>query len=143
MKKIIKILARLFLFLILLIFIGYIINSIYFKLEQIKIAHILGVNINDYPPSQYFPQGYFLLELQSGMSIKKVHAIMKGYVSVKKCGDYMERYFFISDKQGINVLLLDLLYSEDKLLLKKIVTFDRGYNPYTPECIPGQLKPKE
>jgi len=139
-KTIIKIMAGLFVSLILLIFLGFIINAIYFKFEQIKIAHILGVKIKDYPPSQYFPQGYFLLKLQTGMSVEEVHSIMKGYVSVKKCGDDMEQYFFISDKQDMNVLLLDLIFSEEKFLLDKIVTFDRGNNPITTTCVLGQLE---
>ena len=66
------------------------------KPQQEKLAKSLGVNIQDYPYSHDFPSGYFFSALKPGMTIREVHAIVKGYKEVYRCFGYTELYYYFS-----------------------------------------------
>jgi len=136
-KKILIIFLGILLFSIFIICIKSYREQKYFSQEQEKIAKILGTQIENFPPSQHFPYGYFDKKLKKGMSLSEVHSIMKGYVSVYRCSDLLENYYFISENDN-NTLEFSIIYDEDKLF-SELISEERGYHFLSPECIPGQV----
>jgi hypothetical protein len=66
------------------------------KNSQEELAMQLGVRIQDFTPITDFPTTYFANTLKSGMTYEKVHAIIRGYKEVFKCGDQIEIYDYFN-----------------------------------------------
>jgi len=86
--------------------------------EQRNLARELGVNIEDYPYPDKFPTGYFSFVLKSGMSIKEVHSLIRGYTSVFRCDKAFEEiyyYFSNNDSKALRFIVyydMDFKYDE-------------------------------
>ena len=109
------------------------------KPQQEKLATALGVKIQDYPYEHDFPAGYFYNVLKPGMTLREVHAIVKGYKEVYHCFGFSELYYYFSGDEDKAVVFM-LTYDNDG----KFVDL-RGNDPFSSsfgvgsECSVGLL----
>lgn len=106
--------------------------------QQEKLANSLGVQIEDYPYPSSFPNGYFYIKLQSGMTINEIHAIVQGYENVYHCGDYSEIYYYYSQEDN-KALRFELLYDEQGRFKQLRGEDDDSRTIRTEGCMPGLI----
>lgn len=87
-------------------------NSAPFKEEQVRIAERLGVEINDHPYPDVFPEWYFQSVLTKTSTVEEVHNLVVGYKKVFTCGKNIETYYYFSDSDK-KALRFKISYSND------------------------------
>jgi hypothetical protein len=75
--------------------------------KQHNLGEFYGVSVDDYPPSEIFPIGYFRDLLVPGMSIQEVHNEITGYEKVihNKTLAEIYYYFYEDDSKAIRIKL--------------------------------------
>lgn len=78
-----------------------------YEKDQEELAKQLEVDLSDYRISD-FPVSYFSTLLQPGISIERVHEIVKGYSKVFSCGNYKEIYYYfhVEDSKAFRFIVL-------------------------------------
>jgi hypothetical protein len=111
-----------------------------YQQDQIKLAHEIGVKIEDFPSPKAFPVGYYFTILQPGMTLDEVHKTIQGYEVVKNCRNTTEIYYYFSTNDE-KALRFEVFYGIDKFRFESLQGEDKNSKTIRTEgCLPGVIK---
>ena len=91
--------------------------DISFYIKQRELAKRLEVNLHDYSPISFFPENYFYLALEPGITKNHVHSIVVEYEQAFTCGDFREVYYYYS-KNKSDAIRFEIIYDFDGRYVK-------------------------
>lgn len=114
-----------------------VIHDISFRIKQRDLAEGLGVKVEDFTPTSYFPETYFFSVLKPGMTKNEVHEIVVEYEQVFTCNNLDELYYYYS-KDEADAMRFMILYDFNGKF-HKIMGEDDSSKLYDEGCVPGLL----